>query len=647
MPVSPRNITKGRADDPWVFNTDQVDADFVVKGLLSADAAGDLLHVDAANGRVGIGTSTPSSLFHVDGALRCTSLLVDSGTTEWGDDALLTLGNDNDQVLLNRSTSLSANTAVTSAIVGTPVVAAIPANSLIISNVTADGDQVLIGQTGGNSTEWLRYDASATAVIFNEGSADLDFRFESNALSNFLVMDGNACLNGQIAIGGAVPTNPQALFSILPAVNATGVTANQSYFHSQLLPGAAVTIPTGTAPVVASMNIHEPNITATGTVTDAATVRIVDAPTEGGTGNYALWVDAGLARLDGSSTLGALTLGAAAPTNPQAFFAIVNPANASGVTANQSYFIQQVLPGGATTVPAGTAPVVASLNVHEPNITATGTVTDAATVRIVDAPTEGSANWALWVDAGAARFDGTAYIGDTANATVTLGLTINQDGNDDSILELKSSDVAHGVTTVTETDTYALFRKYVAANGGLEILGIEDTGDTGLALTGVAVTANATRSTSGAGAIMLKGHLKSGTGLASIGADKNILTVSDNGTVRFILDTDGDSFQDVGTAWTNYDVHDDLVLLNSLAANVARPDNPIGEQFGSWLQVNKQHLEGLGLVHFNEDTDSRPFVNMSKLTMLLVGAVRQIGQQLSETRQALAELGQNALPAVA
>lgn len=133
---------------------------------------------------------------------------------------------------------------------------------------------------------------NVATVVFNEDSNDTDYRLESNALSNFLVIDGNANLNGQISFGGATPTNPQAFFSILPAVNATGVTANQSYYHAQVAPGAAVTIPTGTAPVVASMFLAEPNITATGTVTDAATLYISGAPTEG-TSNEALKIAGG------------------------------------------------------------------------------------------------------------------------------------------------------------------------------------------------------------------------------------------------------------------------------------------------------------------------------------------------------------------
>lgn len=254
------------------------------------------------------------------------------------------------------------------------------------------------------------------AWVFNESSADVDARFESNALANFLYLDASECLNGTLSIGAVAPTNPQALFAVLPPANATGVTANQNYHHTQMLPGGAVTIPAGTAAVVSSLNVHEPNVTATGTVTDAVTLRIVDAPTEG-TRNQALWVDAGLTRLDGDSVLGALSLGAYAPTNPQAFFAVQPPANASGIVTNQSYFHQQVLPGGAVTIPAGTAPVVASVNLHEPNITATGTVTDACTLRIVDAPTEGTRNYAFWVDAGVARFDGTLQLGIAGSVT--------------------------------------------------------------------------------------------------------------------------------------------------------------------------------------------------------------------------------------
>lgn len=345
--------------------------------------------------------------------------------------------------------------------------------------------------------------------------------------------------------------------------------------------------------------------------------------------------------IDGAANLGgALSIGAAIPTNPQALVAVLPPANATGVTANQDYYHFTLLPGGATVIPTGTAAIAASLNVAEPNLTATGTITVAATVRIADAPTEGGLNFALWVDSGITRLDGQCFIGDTSNASDTLGLTINQGAADDHILTLKSSDVSHTGTGFTEADTYGFFSKWVAANGGLAITGVDDAADQGLVLRGAGTTATATRSTSGTGPVTISGHLITANALATCGADKNIVVFKDHTTTRFILDSDGDSFQDVGTAWTNFDEHDDLTLLNSMSHFLSRPGNAISEAFGGWLKANKERLTELNLVHFNEDTDSRPFVNMSKLSMLLVGAVRQSGlviKQLNDKIDAIAQ----------
>ena len=65
----------------------------------------------------------------------------------------------------------------------------------------------------------------------------------------------------------------------------------------------------------------------------------------------------------------------------------------------------------AITIPAGTTARAVGLNVEEPNITATGTVTAAATVRIGGAPTEGSSNYALWIDDGRFQLDDTMQSG--------------------------------------------------------------------------------------------------------------------------------------------------------------------------------------------------------------------------------------------
>jgi hypothetical protein len=225
-----------------------------------------------------------------------------------------------------------------------------------------------------------------------------------------------------------------------------------------------------------------------------------------------------------------------------------------------------------------------------------------------------------------------AYINDSANANMTIGLTINQGANDNEILAFKSSDVAHGMTSAAETDTFATFSKTEAGAGGMQITALTDADASfkiGLSLRGVLGLAagDTTKSTSAEGAVEIVGMLKSGAGFASLGANENILVVSGAGaTTRFILDSDGDSHQDVGTAWTNFDAHDDAELLTALSVHVSAPGDVIRKDFGEFLDYNRARLEALRLVTFNED--GHHFVNMSRLTMLLVGAVRQVSTRL-------------------
>jgi len=105
-------------------------------------------------------------------------------------------------------------------------------------------------------------------------------------------------------------------------------------------------------------------------------------------------------------------------TNTSAFH-LVAPA-ALTAQANTAYAHVNVAPAGAVTVPSGTTAVVSSLEVNEPNITATGTVTAAASLYVSGAPSEGSSNYALWVDAGNVKFDADLTLGAGAEADVKV-----------------------------------------------------------------------------------------------------------------------------------------------------------------------------------------------------------------------------------
>ena len=269
--------------------------------------------------------------------------------------------------------------------------------------------------------------------------------------------------------------------------------------------------------------------------------------------------------------------------------------------------------------------------------TGTGTVDVARTVYI-DAPTIGTVNTPLYV------VGGVVGIGDDRNAQMTTGLTINQGAADNEILALKSSDVAHGITSVTETDTYGFLSK-VDSNGALLITGLAAVGVVGIGIIGYSVSPDTGKATTASAAFSVSCALKSGTGSTTLGANANIAAFRDSGTTRFILDSDGDSHQDVGTAWTNFDYENDIDLLNTLAAHVTRKDDPLRRGFGKWLREKRGRLEELKLVTFNRD--GHHFVNMSRLTMLHTGALRELGAKLEAQAERLLLLEKKVLQLMA
>lgn len=143
----------------------------------------------------------------------------------------------------------------------------------------------------------------------------------------------------------------------------------------------------------------------------------------------------------------------------------------------------------------------------------------------------------------------TVYIGDTANANMTVGLTINQGAATNEILALKNSGVAHGITSTTETDTFGSFDLVSASSGGLDFRGLT-AGTLAVNMSGIATTTDSTKSTAGEGAVHIVAAQKSGTSTADMAANTNLLVIRNRGTTRFIFDADGDAHADV--SWTTF-----------------------------------------------------------------------------------------------
>jgi hypothetical protein len=139
---------------------------------------------------------------------------------------------------------------------------------------------------------------------------------------------------------------------------------------------------------------------------------------------------------------------------------------------------------------------------------------------------------------------GLVGINETVNTSMTAGITINQGTADDEILAFKSDDVAHGMTTQTETDTFGMIKRVSNDYGGLRITGFSETGTTmGAILRGVVTDEETDKTSSDYGAVLISGATRSAATFGNMSANANIVAIANNGTTVWIVDADGDTWQ--------------------------------------------------------------------------------------------------------
>ncbi len=130
------------------------------------------------DGTAGSATSADDVLvggkLEVDGVLYADGGIVGGTSFNMLDDILFTLGTNNDQVLLNRSSILNADTTLTGVVVGASrETQAIAADSLMISNITSNGDIAMYVNKGGHTQMVLWADGSTgdTAILAASGQS--------------------------------------------------------------------------------------------------------------------------------------------------------------------------------------------------------------------------------------------------------------------------------------------------------------------------------------------------------------------------------------------------------------------------------------------------------------------------------------------
>jgi len=218
------------------------------------------------------------------------------------------------------------------------------------------------------------------------------------------------------------------------------------------------------------------------------------------------------------------------------------------------------------------------------------------------------------------------FLNETTNDDMTIGLTIDQAGNNDEALALKdSTQVGHGCTTYTETDTYFNVVKAQASSGGVRLSGFKDSeGVAGVALQlrgFLQEDVDTTKSTAGRGYVEIVGFEISGTGITDTVADGNVLVVrtqrSSSEETVLIVDEDGDIYYD--GSLSSYDEEDDALAAWDLS-------HVLANEWHKVLTYNRDRLARMGII--SVDGDGRIMVSNKRLTALLLGAVGQLWQRM-------------------
>ena len=147
------------------------------------------------------GAVTLSSTIEVTGAQTFTGAAEFSAAVGVADDISLELGTTDDSVFRHKSGTLAGNTTLTDVLAGTPVSQALAANSLMISNITANGDIAVYVNTGTVSEQ----------AIFIDGSAKLLALGQTGWSANLIEGAVKLTLGTPTAFASTQPTNTLVL----------------------------------------------------------------------------------------------------------------------------------------------------------------------------------------------------------------------------------------------------------------------------------------------------------------------------------------------------------------------------------------------------------------------------------------------------
>jgi len=237
--------------------------------------------------------------------------------------------------------------------------------------------------------------------------------------------------------------------------------------------------------------------------------------------------------------------------------------------------------------------------------------------------------------------EGLLFLADTANANMTVGLTINQGANDDEIISLKSSDIAHALTSQLETDTYFSIKKSSATLGGafIRVMAEDAAISNPLIIRTMGGTADTTKTNAGAiGLIDFQCYEHDGAnGLANITADGNIFSVRAQVggafVARAVVDEDGQLHLTNTTLVALSDTIDDVSMVRAFETqrHLAGAEGYVQSKWDEFVTYNEDDLVKMKVL--GDTVANGGMWNISRHTMLLNGAVWQNHTEIADLRE--------------
>ncbi len=234
-------------------------------------------------------------------------------------------------------------------------------------------------------------------------------------------------------------------------------------------------------------------------------------------------------------------------------------------------------------------------------------------------------------------FDGNKFfLNDTSAAYLVTGLCINQGAADNEIFELKSSDVAHGVTDEAETDTYFVARKTSSIEGGILMRSYTE-GDQAFIFHATCTNDLSGDTAASNGHFHITCFKKSGTGLAGHSTSSNLFVVENNTATQLILKGNGELHL-TNTTIAAIDTEDDAMLIRQLdlVGHKDKEISPAGiieTQWDNFIEKNDAKLKEIGVLSSEND-----FIVVQPWIKLANGAIWQQRAMFETMKQVADEM---------